>query len=87
MKLAFYTNGSVRVTSQYDLNAVFVFKPTSEGGGNMQLIEKGDGGPEDLPQLMRYWIEEQGCIPGFLASITLESYDKHKRELALEHQQ
>ncbi|KAI1786094.1 MAD-domain-containing protein [Ganoderma leucocontextum] len=85
VKLVFYPNGGVRVTSQFDLNAVFVFKPTdSQNGGNMQLIEQGDGGPEDLPQLMRYWIEEQGCIPGFLASITLECYDKHKRELALD---
>ena len=88
VKLVFYPNGGVRVTSQFDLNAVFVFKPTdSQNGGKMQLIEQGEGGPEDLPQLMRYWIEEQGCIPGFLASVTLESYDKRKRELELEQQQ
>lgn len=82
MKLAFYPNGQVRVTSQFDLNAAFVFQPTgtSEEGMKMQLIAQGDGGPEDLPQLMRYWVEQEQCIPGFLASITLECYEKSKME-------
>ena len=87
VKLVFYSNGGVRVTSQFDLNAAFVFNPTgSPNGGKMQLISQGDGGPEDLPQLMQYWIKEQGCIPGFLSSVTLECYDKRKGELELEHQ-
>ncbi|CDO77832.1 hypothetical protein BN946_scf184714.g7 [Trametes cinnabarina] len=82
VKLAFYPNGQVRVTSQYDLNAAFVFQPTGAGGEGMkmQLIAQGDGGPEDLPQLMRYWVEQEQCIPGFLASITLECYEKSKME-------
>ena len=46
----------------------------------MQLIAKGEGGPQDLPNLMCYWIENEQCIPGFLASVTLECYDKLKRE-------
>ncbi|OCH91982.1 MAD-domain-containing protein [Obba rivulosa] len=81
VKLAFYPNGQVRVTSQFDLNAAFVFQPTSAGEGmKMQLVAQGDGGPEDLPQLMRYWVEQEQCIPGFLASITLECYEKSKME-------
>ncbi|TBU44830.1 MAD-domain-containing protein [Dichomitus squalens] len=85
VKLTFCPNGQVRVTSHYDLNAVFVFQPTGAGEGmKMQLIGQGGGGPEDLPQLMRYWIEEEQCIPGFLASITLECYDKRKREQELQ---
>ena len=84
LKLAFYPNGQVRVTSVYDLCASFVFQPTktgSEGGGGakMQLIAQGEGGPQDLPNLMHYWIENEQCIPGFLASVTLECYDKTKR--------
>ncbi len=76
----------MRVTSQYDLGASFVFKPTSsESGepsslGKMQLIGQGEGGPEEIQQFLRYWIEEEMCIPGFMASITLECYDKEKRE-------
>ncbi|KAI0324181.1 MAD-domain-containing protein [Cubamyces sp. BRFM 1775] len=88
VKLAFYPNGQVRVTSQYDLNAAFVFQPDNAkaGGAKMTLIAQGDGGPEDLPQLMRYWIEEEQCIPCFLASVTLECYEKNKMEKArLQH--
>lgn len=87
VKLAFYPNGQVRVTSQYDLNASFVFQPTSKAeGARMQLIAQGEGGPQDLPQLMRNWIEEEQCVPCFLASLTLECYDKWRRdrELGLE---
>ena len=85
VKLTFYPNGQVRVTSQYDLNAAFVFQPTGAGGGvKMQLVGQGDSGPEDLPQLMRYWVSEEECMPGFLTSITLECYDRRKREQELQ---
>jgi len=87
LKLAFYPNGQVRVTSVYDLSASFVFQPApkstntaSSEGARMQLIAQGEGGPQDLPQLMRYWVEEEQCIPGFLASVTLECWEKVKRE-------
>lgn len=45
----------------------------------MQLVAQGEGGPQDLPSLMQYWIEGEQCIPGFLASVTLECYDNSKR--------
>ncbi|EDR02403.1 uncharacterized protein LACBIDRAFT_332507 [Laccaria bicolor S238N-H82] len=80
LKLAFYPNGQVRVTSTYDLNASFVFQPTSNTGGmKMQLVAQGEGGPQDLPNLMQYWIETEQCPPGFMASVTLECYDNWKR--------
>ena len=79
VKLAFHPNGEVRVTSQYDLNAAFVFQPNGKGEDmKMQLVATGEGGPEELPQLMRYWVEQEQCIPGFLASVTLECYEKDK---------
>lgn len=79
LKLAFYPNGQVRVTSIYDLSASFVFQPPPNGdGARMQLVAQGEGGPQELPQLMHYWVEEEQCIPGFLASVTLECYDKSK---------
>ncbi|KAL4244697.1 Spindle assembly checkpoint component MAD1 [Abortiporus biennis] len=90
VKLAFYPNGQVRVTSRFDLTTAFVFQPTKPSAGGtsegmtMKLVAQGEGGPEDLPQLMRYWVEEEQCIPGFLASVTLECYEKMKRE---EHSQ
>ncbi|KAJ7031593.1 spindle assembly checkpoint component Mad1 [Mycena alexandri] len=78
VKLAFFPAGDVRVTSLYDLDATFVFKPSSAGSANMQLIAQGEGGPQDLPNLMAYWVGTEQCIPGFLASVTLELYDKWK---------
>ncbi|KAF9808994.1 hypothetical protein IEO21_07649 [Rhodonia placenta] len=87
VKLAFYPNGQVRVTSQFDLHATFVFQPANagagagEGGGmKMQLTAQGEEVPEEVPQLMRYWVEQEQCIPGFMASITLECYEKNKME-------
>ena len=79
VKLAFYPNGQVRVTSQFDLNVAFVFQPTAaDEGVKMQLVAQSEAGPEDLPQLMRYWVEQEQCIPGFLASVTLQCYDTWK---------
>ncbi|PFH49876.1 hypothetical protein AMATHDRAFT_75943 [Amanita thiersii Skay4041] len=85
VKLAFYPNGQVRITSMYDLGASFVFQPIKSGQGGtegmqMQLVAQGEGGPQDLPNMMHYWIEKEQCIPGFMASVTLESWDKHKSE-------
>lgn len=84
LKFAFYPNGQVRVTSLYDLDASFVFQPHKTEGGDgaarLQLVAQGERGPEDLAQWMRNWVEEEQCIPGFLATVTLECYDRWKRE-------
>lgn len=46
----------------------------------MQLIAQSEeGGPQDLPSMMQYWIENEQCIPGFLASLTLECWEGSKR--------
>ncbi len=82
VKLVCYPNGQVHVTSQYDLNVVFVFQPTGTSGEGMkmQLVAKGDDGPEELPQLMHYWVDQEQCIPGLLAGITLDCYERNKME-------
>lgn len=77
VKLAFFQNGQVRVTSLYDESTTFVFKPSPKG---MKLEAQGEGGPEDLPNMMSYWVEKEQCIPGFLASVTMELYDRWKQE-------
>jgi mitotic spindle assembly checkpoint protein MAD1 len=88
VNVVFHDNAQVRVTSQYDLCAAFVFQPaqrdaaTKDGGtGNsgaarMQLVARGEGGP----QLMRNWVEIEQSIPCTLASVTLECYNKWKRK-------
>lgn len=85
IKLAFSPNGQVRVTSLYDLSAAFVFKPTANRHGDdhdtkMQLIATGEQAPPEMDELMRYWVHEEMCIPCFMASVTLECYDKIRRE-------
>jgi mitotic spindle assembly checkpoint protein MAD1 len=65
----------VRVTSQYDLAAAFVFRPVprdgakdgvagdgSSGAERMQLVAQGEGGTQELPQLMRNWVEIEQSI-------------------------
>ena len=77
VKLAFYPNGQIRVTSVYDLEASFVFQPENKHvGARMQLVAQTEKGPDELPDLMRYWLEGEQCIPGFMASVTLSCQDK-----------
>ncbi|KIJ53268.1 hypothetical protein M422DRAFT_242402 [Sphaerobolus stellatus SS14] len=86
-KVHFFSNGQVRVTSQYDLNASFVFQPSSSPLGNgddddgmkMQLAATGDSNLPDLAQTINYWVNERMCIPGLMASVTLECYDRTER--------
>ncbi|KAJ8517410.1 hypothetical protein ONZ45_g5421 [Pleurotus djamor] len=80
VKLAFYPNGQVRVTSSYDLNASFVFQPEGRGsgGGTMQLVGQGEEVSEDLIALMQTWIVKEQCIPAFVALVTLDCYEKAK---------
>ncbi|ESK87032.1 mitotic spindle checkpoint protein mad1 [Moniliophthora roreri MCA 2997] len=80
VKVAFYPNGQVRITSVYDLNASFVFSPTKDNSTTrMQLVGHSPEAPQDFSNWQNFWIETEGCIPGFLATVTLESYDKWKR--------
>jgi mitotic spindle assembly checkpoint protein MAD1 len=44
----------------------------------MQLVAQGEGGPANLPETMEHWIGTEQCIPGFMASVTLECYDGWK---------
>jgi mitotic spindle assembly checkpoint protein MAD1 len=88
VNVAFYDDGQVWVTSQYDLGSAFVFRPAPRTVAvavavrerRMQLIAQGEGGLLELPQLMRNCVEFEQSTPCFLASITLECYDKWKRE-------
>ena len=47
----------------------------SSGAARMQLVAQGEGGMQELPQLMPNWVDIEQSIPCFLASVTLESYE------------
>jgi len=83
-KVHFFSNGQVKVTSQYDLNTSFVFQPTGkkeddDDGTKMQLVGAGDSSLPDLARTVDYWVNQRMCIPGLMATVTLECYDKTKR--------
>lgn len=84
VKIVFNPSGFILLSSIYDLSATYVFQASrndpEEGGMNMQLIAQGDKCPEEFEGLMRMWIHDEMCIPCFIASVTLECYDKWKRE-------
>jgi mitotic spindle assembly checkpoint protein MAD1 len=82
IKLALYDNGQVWVTSQNDLIPAFVFQPDLRimGEARMQLVAQGEGGSQELPELMRNWVEIEQGMPYFLVSVKLECCDKWKLE-------
>jgi hypothetical protein len=44
----------------------------------MQLVAQGENAPEDIGQWFRVWVEEEGCIPGLLATVTLDAFERWK---------
>ncbi|KAJ1662891.1 coiled-coil domain-containing protein mad1 [Coemansia sp. RSA 1646] len=77
-RVDFLTNGSVRFTSTYaaDVDQSFVFTSGDDNQGAMRLT--GGGSKTYLKGLrndIRYWVQERGSIPGFMATITLQSFE------------
>jgi mitotic spindle assembly checkpoint protein MAD1 len=66
----------------YDVSAAFVFQPSSTSGGTeggkMQLVGGGEDGVVglDMSQMIQHWIVDRTSIPCFLASLTLECFEK-----------
>ncbi|KAJ2829409.1 coiled-coil domain-containing protein mad1 [Coemansia erecta] len=77
-RVDFLSNGSVRFTSTYaaDVDQSFVFTSGDGDQGVMRLL--GGGSKTYLKGLgndIRYWVQERGSIPGFLATVTLQNFD------------
>ncbi|KAJ2400736.1 coiled-coil domain-containing protein mad1 [Coemansia sp. RSA 2559] len=77
-RVDFLANGSVRFTSTYaaDVDQSFVFTSGDDNQGIMHLA--GGGSKTYLKSLtndIRYWVQERGSIPGFMATITLQSFE------------
>ncbi|ORX65084.1 hypothetical protein DL89DRAFT_287486 [Linderina pennispora] len=59
----------------------FVFKSGDDNKGDMKLY--GGGNKEYLNSIMndiRYWIQERGSIPGFLATVTLQNFETSQQD-------
>lgn len=79
-KLDFQDNGRVKVTSVFapSDNYSLVFKSNTGDMGTMALVGGGDAAfnvSQEVRTQMRFWVTERGCIPGFLASLTIELFD------------
>ncbi|KAJ2360392.1 coiled-coil domain-containing protein mad1, partial [Coemansia sp. RSA 2607] len=81
-RVDFLPSGSVRFTSMYaadaDQNFVFTSGDANEGimslsGGGSKSFLKG------LSNDIRYWVQEQGSIPGFMAHITMHSFEERQK--------
>lgn len=77
-RLDFLSNGRVKVSSLYAPNKDYslLFSSSAGGVGTMELL--ADDPDAEIQQMISYWVHEQGCIPAFLASLTLTLYDKQR---------
>lgn len=81
--VTFIPNGKMRVESTF-------FPSQTEENENSIVFDgergtmKVGGGPKSafarrIGDQISFWVREKGCIPGFLAALTLEFYEEHTR--------
>ncbi|KAI7831876.1 spindle assembly checkpoint component Mad1 [Kickxella alabastrina] len=86
-RIDFLPNGSVRLTSMYaaDVDQSFVFTSGDADQGIMHL--SGGGSKLYLKSLandIRFWLQERGSIPAFMATVTLQSFEEAQSNTAPE---
>ncbi|KAJ2489154.1 coiled-coil domain-containing protein mad1, partial [Coemansia sp. RSA 2052] len=77
-RVDFLASGAVRFTSTYaqDIDHNFVFSLDPHNPAQMRMI----GGAckpylQELMNDMRFWVQERGSIPGFMATVTLQNFE------------
>ncbi|KAI0021299.1 spindle assembly checkpoint component MAD1 [Xylariomycetidae sp. FL0641] len=82
--VTFIPNGKMRVESLF-------YPSTDEDEHENSIVFDGErgtmkvsGGPQSafakrISDQIQFWVRDKGCIPGFLAALTLEFYDEHTR--------
>ncbi len=83
-RLDFLQNGRVRCTSMFSTSTdqAFIFDGEE---GTMQLVsqeamENNREWFQGVKNLVDFWVNERETIPGFLAALTLELYDRSTSE-------
>ncbi|KAI2624418.1 spindle assembly checkpoint component Mad1 [Hypoxylon sp. NC1633] len=81
--VTFIPNGKMRVESLY--------YPSPDEDQENSIVFDGErgtmkvaGGPQSpfarrIQDQIQFWVRDKGCIPGFLAALTLEFYEEHTR--------
>ncbi|KAK8028344.1 spindle assembly checkpoint component mad1 [Apiospora marii] len=82
--VTFIPNGKMRVES--------VFNPSQTDEHENSIVFDGErgtmkvsGGPQSvfarsIADQIQFWVRDKGCIPGFLAALTLEFYEQHNNK-------
>ncbi|TGJ88372.1 hypothetical protein E0Z10_g390 [Xylaria hypoxylon] len=81
--VTFIPNGKMRVESLYYPSATDEHENSIVFDGERGTM-KVSGGPQSpfarrIDDQIKFWVREKGCIPGFLAALTLEFYEEHTR--------
>ncbi|KZZ95312.1 Mitotic checkpoint [Moelleriella libera RCEF 2490] len=81
--VTFIPNGKMRVENIYFPSQTDEHENSIVFDGERGTMKVG-GGPKSpfarrIGDQIRFWVREKGCIPGFLAALTLEFYEEHSR--------
>ncbi|KAI8628239.1 spindle assembly checkpoint component Mad1 [Xylariaceae sp. FL1651] len=81
--VTFIPNGKMRVESLYCPSMTDEHENSIVFDGERGTM-KVSGGPQSpfalrIADQIQFWVREKGCIPGFLAALTLEFYEEHTR--------
>jgi hypothetical protein len=44
----------------------------------MQLVASSEHPPQDVEQWLRVWVEQESSIPGLMATVTLDAFERWK---------
>ncbi|RKP34966.1 mitotic checkpoint protein-domain-containing protein, partial [Dimargaris cristalligena] len=78
-RVDFLENGRVRLASMYNEadDHSFIFTSNAHDSGTLELSGGGNAAfVRSLDTLIQYWVVERRSIPAFLATVTLELFDK-----------
>ncbi|OAQ65890.1 spindle assembly checkpoint component MAD1 [Pochonia chlamydosporia 170] len=81
--VTFIPNGKMRVESTFFPSQTDEHENSIVFDGERGTMKVG-GGPKSpfarrIGDQIGFWVREKGCIPGFLAALTLEFYEEHSR--------
>jgi mitotic spindle assembly checkpoint protein MAD1 len=81
--VTFIPNGKMRVESTFYPSQTDEHESSIVFDGERGTMKVG-GGPKSafarrIGDQIGFWVREKGCIPGFLAALTLEFYEEHSR--------
>ncbi|KAF4966362.1 hypothetical protein FSARC_5932 [Fusarium sarcochroum] len=81
--VTFIPNGKMRVESTFYPSQTEEHENSIVFDGERGTMKVGGGPRSDFARRISdqigFWVREKGCIPGFLAALTLEFYEEHTR--------